>query len=931
MRCRGSPRCTGASAQGAIGTLLPKERKMTMWKEFRRIFPVLLLGLSLSLAGCEGDDGDDGPAGPPGPPGQPGESVGAQARADMVIIPSQITAASVPRGGGQPTVTFTVQDENGQPVTTFNQESLAAGEVRFIIAKLLPPNPDGGEPANWQSYINQVERLTGTSPRLPSVPADNAALQATTESNGTLVHNGNGSYTYTFGTNLASVTNPLTGEAIPFQGDLTHRVAIQIEIEEEGEPVKMANPTFDFVPAGGTVQPYRVAKTADCNECHDLLVAHGARFEIDYCVTCHNPFSFDANSGNTVDMPVMVHKIHMGRELPSVIGADDVLGTADDGRYVIWGFRNSEHDYSDVGYPQDVRYCTKCHQQGEATPQGNNWRTEPTIANCGSCHDDVIFNPTVQGIPDPAPAFMHQHPAAFPVTDAQCAACHPAEGAGAGGSVTSAHNIPADAASANFQFNILGTTFNPDRTLDVRFSVTNPNAGGAAYDIKANPAFTTGGGVSTLALLVGWSPQEFHNTGSGANPAQPLRINLLTAVAPAFTANGDGTYTIRTAAIPAGVTSVGVGIEGHPAAADAAGAFTLRVPVRNAFTTVATGGAVQTRRQNVSIDKCNVCHNILSIHGNNRTNNIEVCTMCHNPNATDVARRPAGAPTGTPDNRAEESIDFKTMIHAIHGNQIRENTITLYGFGGAAHEFGGESASNEAVLYPGILQNCNKCHVEDGFDLPLENYVLATTTTSLNNASPLDDTNTTPATAVCSSCHDNPAAIAHMTQNGGLFNLVGNALSPPADPSVATSTTETCNICHASERLAPVEEVHALFEVPVPAPEPVPGAGNIPAPPPLTRPPEEPPATPPPAEPPPPATPPGPDLAAGQLLYDSQCAGCHTLGTYDTAGFAPNLSGREGAVGSQFPTPGAPGAGPHSALTLSAAELTNLTAFITAQ
>jgi hypothetical protein len=73
-------------------------------------------------------------------------------------------------------------------------------------------------------------------------------------------------------------------------------------------------------------------------------------------------------------------------------------------------------------------------------------------------------------------------------------------------------------------------------------------------------------------------------------------------------------------------------------------------------------------------------------------------------------------------------------------------------------------------------------------------------------------------------------------------------------------------------------------------------------------------------------------VAAGQAVYDNRCAPCHTLGTYDAVGFAPNLSGREGNIATVFPTPGAPGVGPsHSTSTLSATELTNLTAFITAQ
>ena len=49
-----------------------------------------------------------------------------------------------------------------------------------------------------------------------------------------------------------------------------------------------------------------IAATETCNACHDNLAIHGgARFEMQECVTCHNPGSADANSGNTVDMSVM--------------------------------------------------------------------------------------------------------------------------------------------------------------------------------------------------------------------------------------------------------------------------------------------------------------------------------------------------------------------------------------------------------------------------------------------------------------------------------------------------------------------------------------------------------------------------------------------------------------------------------------------------
>ena len=85
-----------------------------------------------------------------------------------------------------------------------------------------------------------------------------------------------------------------------------------------------------------------------------------------------------------MDLQRLVHKIHMGKELPSVIAG---------GTYVV----NGTHDYSGVGYPGRITNCAVCHNENATKPgtttkleNAANWYTMPTKAACGSCHDGQI-------------------------------------------------------------------------------------------------------------------------------------------------------------------------------------------------------------------------------------------------------------------------------------------------------------------------------------------------------------------------------------------------------------------------------------------------------------------------------------------------------------------------------------------------------------
>ncbi|WNO11002.1 OmcA/MtrC family decaheme c-type cytochrome [Teredinibacter sp. KSP-S5-2] len=785
----------------------------------RRVNSVLFPLFLVTLFGCSGgDDGAQGPAGPQGPEGPPGQSATGTDEAETLAI--TVTGVEI---NSAPVISFTVENEKGQG---FN--AIGDSDLRFNLSKLIPSA--NGNPSQWQNYI---------------VRASSGAMQGSQERNrtgypwGTLTNNGDGSYVYTFGTDVTAVSCPapctdLDGNAldVSYQPSLTHRLTIQ----QGNSAIPLVNAVHDFVPSGGDVVHTReITKTENCNECHDKITVHGTRFEMQLCVTCHNPGTWNAGSDLTVDLGPMVHKIHMGEDLPSVQAG---------GSYVVRG-----HDFSNVVFPQDIRNCTKCHDGNDtATPDGNNWMT-PNIAACGSCHDNIDFS--LDGAVDP-----NGHSGGVVTDNSECSTCH-AEGRIAG-SVADSHIIPDKVARDYFQFNILeicGTAVDqnpvcaPGANPTMKFSVTDPSgatdhAYGNAYNIRSTSTdgeFNASG--ASLNMLVSWSTSDYTNAGgSGSRPSRADSVNLRTSAA--VTDNMDGTFFVDGAlaslTIPAGATGSGaVALEGHPAAEDESGAFSIRVPVNSEVDYFAiTDTEPMPRRQVVDVPtKCDRCHDILNIHGSNRNNNGQLCVMCHNPSGTDVSRRPKDGVTGLPDAMAtvdgkkEETIDFKVLIHGIHaaaesnydGTQahgFREKGLVVYGYGGSANDY-------SHVRFPGVLSKCETCHLPDTYTLddrsedgggnwmlPSISGIHGSTVDSSPLAAPdgsdfsaqltdqTDDWKYSPTVSVCSSCHDGQLAEQHMATNNGIFGGTGS------NQAAQEGNVEACAVCHGPGKLADVKFVH---------------------------------------------------------------------------------------------------------------------------
>ena len=777
------------------GVVMKKKRSSGQWLDLvpwgNFLSGVAASLLALALAGCGGGGSGGGSTGSGSGAGPAVSTIDIAALTASTALTTTITSASV---NSPPVVNFTVTNQ-----AAVGMAGLTAADLRFNIAKLMP-DPNGG-PSTWQNYLNR---------------ANGGAVQGSQERSaagfafGTLVNHGNGSYTYTFATDIRNpAANPCPAPCtdaggrpldISYQPGLTHRVTI----EQANSAYPPASGVRDFVPAGGAVTTTRdILATAKCNECHGEIMMYGTnRVDTRLCVTCHNPGSWIAGTPNTsLDFNVQSHKMHIGANLPSVKA----------------GFPNiiARRDFTNTNFVQDIRNCTKCHDgtpgAANATAQGDNWKTQPNMAACGSCHDNVYFGAT----PDPAKPYQTKaHPGGVMSDSSTCSLCHAAGRFTDNKDIVVAHNFPArlKAATARFKYNIISVTpTTAGSTPVITFSVTDPTNADVPYDIKTAVPFTSGGN-STLTVKLGWSTSDFGNDGSGQAFGQPVSINLLGNAA--VVAGAGGTYTVTsTVAIPAAQTgTLRVLMEGHPAGdVTTAGAFTDRLPAKSVFKDFVITGTATARRVVVDIAKCNACHNVLSLHGNNRTDEPGVCAVCHNPNATDASRRPAaaGVLTGGTDGKPEESIDFKTMIHAIHAGEagkggFRTKGITVYGFGGSVNNFSG-------VVFPGKLKDCSTCHTGTSYQLtgvwatPTASGILGNTiTTGASTTSSADNLRITPTAAVCSSCHDSAVAKVHMQDafNGANFSATQAAIN--------AGTQEACSFCHGAGKTFDVKTLHGV-------------------------------------------------------------------------------------------------------------------------
>ncbi len=774
-----------------------------------RWLPVLACA-ALALAACSGDtpkNGGEGPTGPVGPPGPP-PSGGGVSVASAKFINTSIASVTLPEDG-RPVVEVRLTNELDQPLA-----GLPAASINFVLARLEPAV--NGKSSSWHAITRRTEAFPGTPAPTPADrvtgtgPRNQGYTEAGTAGQWVESAQKNGVYTYTFSKSLKGIDD------IPYDGSLVHRVGLEIRtrpaVTDTNIPAN--NAVYTWLPStGGPVEQSgrEIVDNDTCNACHDNLSVHGdARFDLQYCAMCHEPFSFDAQSGNSLDLKVMIHKIHSGETLPSVVAG---------GFYGIFGFGNTFADFSEVVYPQDKRNCQTCHQDGDAdTPQASNWRMTVNREACGACHDNVNFD-------------TGANHAGVAATDDTCITCHGPNSTIENGNLRPqvAHLIPEQEAAKRFKFEVVrveaikldgtpgdtacapetrGCKVLPGEFAKVTVRVSDPTTG-ATYRLTdppftntipctpRPPATTCNPTAARLRARVAYTTTNFTNPGSGNTPALPIQIDFLsTAVAPvdapaaaggAAVLNADGTYTKAGAKpMPAGLIG-GSGeafLEGRTivdvsAVPSASELVEVGVTSSDGVVYPITDATPVARRPIVDIGKCNDCHQKLAFHGDNRNDNTELCATCHNPEFAAGSTLEAGRP-----------FDFKLLIHGIHAG--------TYAFGGLTFD----------VVYPGRINNCEGCHKPDTYYPVDPAKVFATSITRGADAtSPADDIAHTPNVAICGSCHVSTAARSHMQQNGGSFEATKNA-----DGTSNEAALENCAFCHGEGRAADVKVEHGVGE-----------------------------------------------------------------------------------------------------------------------
>lgn len=271
-------------------------------------------------------------------------------------LTATITSVTNTKPGQKPTAVYAVRNGDGSPVDATKLTT---------FAPIL-----GGPTVSYRTYFRENGLAAGKSTYDPATGLTTYTFQNAIPSTAT------GSWTVS-----ADIYRNATIKRASGGADITLR-------EAAFNPIKHVAVT-DPQP----VPRRTVVTTAQCNQCHDRLAAHGdQRQNTEECVICHNPTTTDvamrpatAGAPESVSFQRLIHRVHTGEEL-----------TQD---YTVYGFGGSANNFNEVRFPGDRRDCVKCHTASSyllplpvgidsvTTPHDYFSPQGPATAACLGCHD----------------------------------------------------------------------------------------------------------------------------------------------------------------------------------------------------------------------------------------------------------------------------------------------------------------------------------------------------------------------------------------------------------------------------------------------------------------------------------------------------------------------------------------------------------------
>ena len=593
------------------------------------------------------------------------------------------------------------------------------------------------------------------------------------------------------------------------------------------------------------------------------------------------------------NLPNFVHKLHMG----------DMLANKN---YIYAGVALNEPTYpQDIrnctkchdGDPAATALNTQSVSVPASTAQGNNWKLVPSAMACGSCHDGINFatgtGVTLKDANKGLTSSANAHPAGAQPDDSLCTLCHkqaspldidlnhipvtppsPNNSLLPGGTNSFTHaawiasstaRLPAGAINVTYEVKSVSRNASKQPVMvfrllrngvatpldDFATTAVNPATGqkeiwtnfagapsvyfvfavpqdGIAVPVDFNGTAlsylrslwngtATGTGAGTLVAGAGADAGYYVATITGV--VIPDNAVMLTG-GMGYSYNALSSLPLtqtNLAAFPATASTVAGLIAGMP---NINGGLIVVAPSVNKVATGYTG-----RRAIVEDKRCNACHQELgpftedAFHAGQR-NDGTTCSWCHTPNRTS---------TGW-------SADSTNFVHSIHASAKRT----------VPYNWQAKSATEGffEVTYPGVLNQCETCHLPGTYDFSAAasanavdgkqlRYVATGTLAAGFRLSPYVTTGVdyglgfsfnpglttaggvapggtresaatslvvSPITDTCFGCHDSNDAVSHFRINGG---------SIYATRAAGLATNETCLVCHGPGRVAAISASHS--------------------------------------------------------------------------------------------------------------------------